>query len=143
MSHPTDPGGATCYGITERVARAHGWTGSMRDLPMTLAREIYFDDYWCAVRGDYLGRAVAADVFDAAVNVSPKQAVKQLQRALGVGDDGIIGPITLAALRAAEPQALLARFAGERLIYYSALSTWPTFGKGWTRRVAANLRESA
>lgn len=141
--HPLDPGGATCYGITERVARAHGFTGQMRDIPMDLVREIYFKDYWRAVRGDDLVSALAPDVFDAAVNVGPKQAIKQLQRALAVNADGVIGPMTLAAMRAAEPQSLAGRFAGERLLYYAALSTWATFGKGWTRRVAANLREPA
>ena len=56
-----------------------------------------------------------------------------------VADDGIIGPKTLLAVRMADPHKLAARFNGHRLRFLTDLKTWPTFGRGWARRVADNL----
>src|SRR5690606_29972782 len=81
--HPKDPGGATCWGVTERVARATGYSGHMRDLPVDLAKAIYRRDYWDAVHANEMPEGVRYAVFDAAVNSGVKQAVKWLQRAVG------------------------------------------------------------
>ena len=66
-----------------------------------------------------------------------------LQRAVGVADDGKIGPRTLAAVAAMSVTDVLSRFNAERLEFYASLSTWATYGKGWARRVAGNLRYAA
>ena len=134
-----DPGGATMWGVTERVARAHGYTGHMRDLPVALAKQIYRASYWDAVRADELPAPVRYSVFDAAVNSGVGQSVKWLQRALGVSDDGAIGPKTLAAAQAADGQVLKAKMLGARLQFMTDLATWPSFGRGWARRVASLL----
>lgn len=134
--HPADPGGKTRYGITEAVAREAGYRGDMRELPLDLAKRIYEDRYWDAVRADELPEAVRYAVFDAAVNSGPRQATLWLQRAAGVKDDGIIGPRTLAAVRAADPERLLRRFLSQRLRFMTGLPSWPTFGRGWARRIA-------
>jgi lysozyme family protein len=137
--HRADPGGATMWGVTERVARAHGYPGAMRDLPVALAKQIYRAAYWDAVRADELPAVVRYSVFDAAVNSGVGQSVKWLQRALGVADDGAIGPKTLAAAKAADGNALKAKMLGARLQFMSDLPTWPSFGRGWARRVASLL----
>lgn len=134
--HPSDPGGKTRYGITEAVARAVGYRGDMRELPLDLAKRIYKDRYWDAVRADELPAEVRYAVFDAAVNSGPRQAILWLQRAAGVKDDGIIGPKTLAAVRAADPGRLLRRFLSQRLRFMTGLSGWSAFGRGWARRIA-------
>lgn len=134
--HPADRGGKTRYGITEAVAREVGYRGDMRELPLDLAKRIYRDRYWDAVRAEELPEAVRYAVFDAAVNSGPRQAALWLQRAVGVKDDGIIGPQTLAAVRATDPQALLRRMLSARLRFMTDLPTWPTFGRGWARRIA-------
>lgn len=139
VDHPSDPGGATRYGVTQRVARANGYTGPMRDFPLELAKQIYRASYWDAVRADDCPQAVRFDLFDAAVNSSPTQAVKWLQRAVGVTDDGKIGPKTLRALELADGPLIAARFNGHRLHFMASLPTWGAFGKGWARRVAENL----
>lgn len=77
-------------------------------------------------------------VFDCAVNTGVGMAKKLLQRAVGTKDDGIIGPKTRAAISATPDLAM--KFAGYWLQYYTDLSGWPTYGKGWTRRVANDLR---
>ncbi len=139
VDHPADPGGATCWGITERVARANGYTGPMRALPVDLAKRIYRASYWDAVRADELPAVARYSVFDAAVNSGVSQSVKWLQRALGVADDGAMGPKTVAAAKAVDGHALKAKMLGTRLQFMSDLPTWPSFGRGWARRVASLL----
>jgi len=136
VDHPADPGGATRWGVTERVAREHGYTGSMRELPVEVAKDIYRKDYWDRVRAEELPAAVRYAVFDAAVNSGVGQAARWLQRALGVADDGKIGPMTLRAAQAAEPEALLRKMLAQRLRFMTNLSNWPSFSRGWARRVA-------
>ncbi len=140
VDHPADPGGATNWGITERVARAHGYKGHMRNLTRAQAISIYRADYWNRVRGDQLPPAIAFQVFDAAVNHGAGNAIRWLQRAAGVADDGQLGPVTLAAIMRACPVDLVLSFNAIRLDFYTSLSTFGTFGRGWTRRVAGNLR---
>lgn len=135
VDHPKDPGGATNYGITQRVARAHGFQGDMRNLPLSMAIGIYEADYWKPIKADQLPEALRFHVFDAAVNSGPAQAIKWLQRAAGVADDGIIGPRTLSAASLVSP----AKYSAIRLRFMTDLSTWPSFGKGWARRIADNL----
>ena len=139
VDHPKDPGGATRYGITQRVARANGYEGDMRNFPLSEAKRIARKDYWDAVRADEMPDAVRFDLFDAAYNSHPTQATKWLQRAAGAVDDGIIGPKTLLAVRMADPHRLAARFNSHRLRFLTDLKTWPTFGRGWARRIADNL----
>jgi len=138
VDDPDDPGGETNWGITIAVARAEGYTGPMRDLPMAKAKDIYRAKYWAPVHADELPDSVRFDVFDAAVNHGASQSAKWLQRAVGANPDGVIGAMTVAAARGAGPMAV-ARFNGYRLQFYTDLGTWPKFGKGWARRVASNL----
>ncbi|CUR70267.1 glycoside hydrolase family 108 protein [Achromobacter xylosoxidans] len=142
-NHPDDPGGETMWGITAAVARANGYTGAMRELPRDFAKNIYRAQYWDKVRADSMPFSVAFQVFDAAVNHGTGQAAKFLQRAAGVTDDGVIGPKTLAAVAAVPAPALLMLFNAEREQFYTDLKTWPSFGKGWSRRVVTNLRYAA
>lgn len=135
--HAADPGGRTRYGITEAVAREVGYKGDMRELPLDLAKRIYKDRYWDAIKAEQLPPAVRYVVFDAAVNSGPGQAVKWLQRALGVVDDGVIGPKTLAAANAANPDALKMRMLGQRLRFMAGLANWPAFSRGWAIRIAS------
>ena len=111
-NHPSDRGGPTKYGITEAVARAHGYSGPMRNLPREEAAAIYRRLYWHRPRFDQVARrstAVAGELFDTGVNMGPAVAATFLQRALSALNrdrkdyadlvpDGRIGPATLAAL---------------------------------------------
>ena len=112
VDHPTDKGGPTCFGITQAVARAHGYAGPMRQMPRQEAEAIYRRLYWLRPRLDEIATrsaAVAAELFDTGVNMGPAVAITFLQRALtalnrNAGDypdlvpDGRIGAVTLAAL---------------------------------------------
>ena len=112
VDHPADRGGRTCFGITEAVARAHGYDGAIRDLPRATAAAIYRRLYWTLPRFDAVAErapAIAGELFDTGANMGPKVATAFLQRALnalnrGARDyadivvDGRIGPATLTAL---------------------------------------------
>jgi lysozyme family protein len=115
----------------------------MRDLTRDQAKEIYRTAYWGRAQAYQYDGAIAFQLFDAAVNHGIGQAIRFLQRAVDVADDGVVGPVTLAAVRAMSVTDVLSRFSAERLEFYTKLSTWPTFGKGWARRVAGNLKYAA
>ena len=134
VHHPMDPGAATNMGITEAVARRVGYKGAMQDLSVDLAKRIYLEEYWKPVRAEELPPAVRYAVFDAAVNSGVRQSILWLQRALGVLDDGLLGPRTLAAANEANPDALRARLVSQRLRFLTNLNTFGAFGRGWTRR---------
>lgn len=140
-NNPADPGGETMYGVTARVARSHGYMGPMKDLTLDRAKDIYRMSYWDSVRASELPEAVRFDVFDASVNSGPGQAIRFLQRATGVTDDGILGQRTMRAVKDMEPQLLDKRINGFRLRFMSELKAWPTFGRGWAARIATNLIE--
>jgi lysozyme family protein len=137
--HAADPGGKTRYGITEVVARSHGYRGDMRELPLDAARLIYRAAYWDAVRADELPAAIRYAVFDGAVNSGVRQSVRWLQRAVDAVDDGVIGPATFAAVKRHDPEVLLRRILARRLTFMVALPTWPSFGRGWARRIASMM----
>jgi lysozyme family protein len=140
VNNPLDPGGATNWGITSRTAAKWGYKGEMRFLPRETAVEIYKNEYWETPRCDGLPPPLAFQVFDAAVNHGPIQAIKWLQHALSVEDDGIIGPKTLAAANGAPgPLFIGLSFLTERTRFYTKLPTWPAFGRGWIERVCSNL----
>jgi lysozyme family protein len=112
VNHPADKGGPTCFGITEAVARAHGYRGAMRDLPRDEAAEIYRRLYWLRPRFDEVAERsaqLAAELFDTGVNMGPAVAVTFLQRALtalnrngkdypDLVPDGRLGAVSLKAL---------------------------------------------
>lgn len=111
VDDPSDSGGATRYGITERVARANGYTGEMYKLPIETARKIAKKQYWDTLNLDSiaaLSSRVALELFDTGYNMGVVAAGKFLQRALNVLNDGgtrwpdvtvdgIVGPMTLHA----------------------------------------------
>lgn len=137
--NPNDPGGETMWGITAKVARANGYSGSMRYMPRDTAKHIARTEYWEKVRADDLPEAVRFDVFDGAYNSGVAQSAKWLQRAAGVKDDGVIGPVTLSTVNHADAQQIAKRYNGYRLQFMTNLNTWGTFGRGWAKRVADNL----
>lgn len=146
VNHPNDPGGETMWGVTKRVAQAHGYHGSMRNLPKETAKRITEQSYYKAIKGDQLDRLIAWQLTDAAYNHGNRQAVKFLQRAVGFKDkevDGLIGPATLAAVAAMDKNDVVLLFNAERLEFFTNLRIWQTFGKGWARRIVGNLRYAA
>lgn len=139
VNHPSDPGGETKWGIAKRSYP----NLNIKELTREEAKEIYRRDFWDRVDGSRLHDDLVFQVLDAAVNHGPGNAIRWLQRAAGVADDGHFGPISHAAISRVPAVDLVLLFNAERLEFYTKLSTWPSFGKGWTRRVATNLRYAA
>ncbi len=131
-----DPGGETKYGISKRAYPQL----NIGTLTLDQAAAIYRRDYWGPAGCEAVPDALRMDLFDMAVNSGVKAAARCLQRAVGEDEDGVIGPHTLQAIQSMPAARLLARFAGERLEFMTGLPAWSTFGKGWARRIAANLR---
>lgn len=142
VNNPDDPGGETNWGITVAVARANGYSGLMKDMDMETAKAIYAKRYWLPVF-DELRYPLAFQLFDAAVNSGVEQAVKWLQRAVHVDDDGKFGPNTKAAVLARDSSILVMLFNAERLLFMTNLKHWPSFSRGWARRIAENLKIGA
>lgn len=135
-NHPADPGGKTRYGITEAVAREVGYRGNMNELPLELAQRIYKEKYWDAVQAEALPPDVRYIVFDGGVNSGIVQSAKWLQRACGVKDDGVIGPITIRAANALHPEGLKRKILAQRLRFMATLPNWPAFSRGWANRIS-------
>ncbi|MFC4526397.1 hypothetical protein ISN76_13005 [Dyella halodurans] len=140
-NNPADPGGETMWGVTARVARAHGYAGQMKDLPLSFGRAIAKAEYWDVIHGDDLPEEIAFQAFDAAYNGG--HPVQWLQQAASVTVDGNFGPVTLAAVLAADPDKIVMRFDAYRLKYMKDLPTWPNFSRGWADRIANNLLRAA
>ena len=144
-NHKQDPGGPTNKGITQRVydgyrRRIGKPVQSVRGILAEEVAAIYKSQYWDAIRGDSLPVGLDYAVFDYAVNSGPKRAAQELQRVLGVAADGIIGEITLAAANDADVFATIEALCNRRMAFLRGLKTWPTFGKGWARRVMGDLQ---
>ena len=132
VNDPADPGGETKYGISKR-AYPHV---DIAALTLADAQALYQLGYWTPVAGDDLPPPLAFITFDAAVNCGVGAAARWLQAALGVAQDGVIGPATIAAAHAAQPGwGVMAEVVGLRLAFMTGLPTWRRFGKGWGRRL--------
>lgn len=135
VNDPRDPGGETRYGISKRAYP----NIDIRELKREDAAKIYKRDYWDKVRGDSLPFGVALAVFDFAVNAGVDRSIKLLQRCVDVKQDGKFGDVTLAAVLAHNKHALMEELATGRIMYYSGLATFKTYGAGWTRRTVETL----
>jgi lysozyme family protein len=144
-ANASDPGNWTgggcgvgqCKGTKYGISAASYPTLDIAGLSLADARAIYQRDYWDRIKADELPPSLALLAFDAAVNSGPSRAVHWMQAALGVKADGVIGPETMAAVKASAGKgaALLAEFQAQRLHFMASLATWRTFGLGWARRV--------
>tara|TARA_E500000178_G_C16966771_1_gene728849 strand:+ start:796 stop:1305 length:510 start_codon:yes stop_codon:yes gene_type:complete len=139
VNHPKDPGGETNLGVTKRVYEDFGGTKDMKDLIVEDVEPIYKKNYWDRVKGDQLPSGLDLCVFDFGVNAGTGRAAKYLQQMIGTTPDGGIGPMTLKKLdeyiKEEGLENTILDYQQERQSYYQQLSTFDTFGKGWTRRV--------
>jgi lysozyme family protein len=148
VNHPSDPGGMTNLGVTARVWEE--WVGhpvdekQMKALTPEIVAPLYKKKYWDACRADDLVSGLDYCVFDVAVNSGVGRAIKLLQQTVGATPDGGYGSITAALVKEAEkdPEKIISLFSSRRLEFLESLKAFPTFGKGWSRRVA-EVKEKA
>ena len=115
----------------------------IKNLTLDHAKLIYKRDYWNKVKGDELPISLAFHVFDMAVNSGVVRGIKLLQRTVGTIEDGIIGPKTLESLKLMDVNQAIQIYNANRLQFYTSLSDFSNFGKGWVNRVANNLKLGA
>jgi lysozyme family protein len=143
VNHPKDPGGETNKGVTKRVYEQWCMDNDlnqkdMKDLEFKDVAPIYKNNYWDRVKADELPEGLDLCVFDWAVNSGTGRAAKKLQSMIGTVADGGIGPNTLKKLDEYVDkegvEGAIANYTEIRQDFYESLSTFDTFGKGWTRR---------
>lgn len=134
-----DPGGETKWGISKR---SYPWL-DVSTLTLEQAKGIYEKDFWERLDASSLPDGVAFQLFDFAVNSGIETAVRALQRAIGVADDGHWGPISKAKAASLSESDIIMRLAAERLNFLTRLKNWDVAGRGWARRVAQDLRYGA
>ena len=139
VNDPNDPGGETHWGISKRSYPDL----DIKNLTREDACDVYRADFWEPLLADGLPDAVAYQALDFAVNSGIQTAIRYLQRAVGVADDGHWGAMSRAALAAMTESDVVLRFASERLDFMTRLRNWPAHGRGWARRIARQLRYGA
>lgn len=107
------------------------------------AKAIYKRDWWDKLGMDRFPPALSFQMFDAAINHGAVTANKFLQTAAGVKPDGVIGPITVGAVNAADKNDMLLLFLAARLEFFTNCKTWDDNSRGWSRRVVQDLRYAA
>lgn len=108
----------------------------IKNLTVAQVEPIYRVKYWNRVAGDELPYGVDMATWDYGVNSGPPRAVRSLQAALGVHQDGAVGAATLAAVTKADGKTVIQKVCRQRLGFMQGLKTWNTFKRGWSRRVS-------
>jgi lysozyme family protein len=138
VDNPADPGGLTNWGIA-----LHENPDLTADQIRTMTRDqavaFYKTRFWDKIQGDSLDTLVAFQILDFAVNAGLGTAIRKAQDVAGVADDGNWGPITRDAVAKVEPLVFVARYAATKIRFYTRLTTFESFGRGWMQRVAADL----
>lgn len=159
VDHPSDPGGATMYGITEKVARANGYEGPMKELPKELASEIYTREYVYSPGFDKVIAVIPAvghKLVDAGVNLGTAKEAKSLQKAINalnggkvpdIKEDGVIGISTITAIQQLQKRlgvhktcVLLIRLLdAQQAVHYMELKRLRMFTVGWVDHRIGNV----
>jgi lysozyme family protein len=135
VNDPADPGGETKFGI----AKNSNPTVDIKALTFSEARDIYYARYWVPGLCDKLSTRLALLHFDGCINIGVQRAKQLLQKAAGVTPDGVIGPVTLAAITAKNDIDLCNALCDARAAYYQqivqARPASAKFLKGWLNRI--------
>ena len=146
VNHKDDPGGMTNLGVTQNAWR--DWVGhgvdeaTMKSLTVDMVAPLYHLKYWNACLCNQLPSGVDYLVFDFAINAGPSRAIKTIQRALKITADGVIGPVTIKAIKGANAEDFITDFTHAKEVFYRSLSTFNIFGKGWLNRVADSKKSA-
>ena len=148
VNNPLDTGGRTNFGITQatyekflgRKLSSAEADSVMKNMPKGNAIQIYKTMYWDAIQGDKIKQyAIAAVIFDQAVNRGVSAALKQAQRVLGLQADGKMGPVTLATLNGVKDTDFIPKYLAESVNAYKAIvannPTQSVFLNGWLKRI--------
>ena len=138
VNNPNDPGGETNWGISKRSYPQL----DIRNLSREDAIAIYERDFWNPIKLS-VPDSVKYQMFDFAVNSGIDNSIRALQRAIGVSDDGHWGSISDGTAQSTAESDMLMLTVAERIDFMTKRSNWQYAGKGWSRRMAQNLRYAA
>jgi lysozyme family protein len=138
---PLDKGGETYWGISRKAfPNWIGWSilANGNEPHFDIVSDLYRSSFWMPLRCVDMPSAIAEKLFDTAVNIGNAKAAKILQAVVGIKADGIIGPITLAAVNASNEQEMLTLFREIQADYYLSIvrndPTQERFINGWLTR---------
>lgn len=149
VHHPSDPGGETNRGITDRLdGKIDGLVDidgdgdgdvDIKGLTEAQAKEVYRRRFWDKMQGDKIeSQHIANIMFDGYVNCGAN-GIKLMQKLLNLKADGVVGPKTLAAINGADEVTLYENYKGARTDYYLDLAerkpALKVFLKGWLNRI--------
>lgn len=149
-NHPNDKGGATNKGITIATFRQYYGKDTTIDDLRNMSNEqweyIFKAGYWDILKAnDIANQAIANICVDWAWCSGIRTAIKQVQRLLGVADDGIIGNITMSAINKADSKDLFNKIKSARLAFVESIvrrdTTQKVFLKGWRNRINSIMYE--
>lgn len=151
VNHPADKGGATNMGITQ--ATLAEWRGEavsvedVRSLTRAEADAIYWARYYTVNRCPEMPERMAMVVYNCGVLSGPKRAVEFIQKGFNrlgmmadgkpLEEDGILGPMTMSAVRQTDPSVLAEAFMDVQESYLRGLDNFDVFGAGWMNRMGA------
>ncbi len=139
-----DTGGPTKYGITcydlaehrhQHMDSKARWAPIVKAMPLSEAEDIYAHKYATATRFNDLHSGSDCAVFDFGVNSGSSRAIKYAQLVVDTKQDGVLGPITLAAINAMDANRFVDQLCDHRLHFLQQLKIWHIFGRGWSSRV--------
>lgn len=138
-NHPQDPGGATMKGVTLATFRqVYGANKTVNDLKNITDEQwhtIFKKYYWDRWKADQIKSQSIANLLVDFVWASGSHGITKVQELLGVKVDGIVGDKTLSALNSQCPTIIFDKIWKRRQQFIESLKTYPTFGKGWMRRL--------
>ena len=140
VDNPDDPGGATKWGITLGTFRTYignplATVAMLKEINFDQVRNIYLKKYWLVMGCGNMPAGLDLMVFDHGVNGGDVPSVELLQRAVGVFEDGIVGPLTLGAIAARSVSMLITALRAEQLASYRRDRGFAEFGHGWMARL--------
>ena len=146
VNHPNDSGGMKSLGVTKTTLEEY-WGREVTELEMRSltpdeVAPLYKAKYWDAIRGDDLASGLDWACFDWCVNSGSRRPAQALQRIVSAKPDGKIGTKTLQAIAKSDPLLIVEKLHDSRQNLYESLRTFPTFGKGWTRRNKETMEQA-
>lgn len=144
-NHSWDNGGATKYGVTAKTLGmfrgydAPASAAEVKALDLISARAVYQKYIWLPMHLEEFEWPMAYVIFDAATNHGNRGATKLMQRAFGITQDGVLGPITLGKMKSSDPNGFTREFQTLRIAKYMSLKDFDKAGHGWMNRIVDTL----